>query len=96
MAIQSAKKELENINNQLKNCEKDLSETSSILKNLDFYYEQFLGWANEFDECSKEKKKMILCQLIKAVNIKRGYEIEIEFNISYKQFLGEDAKELKL
>ena len=39
---------------------------------------------------------MILCQLIKAVNIKRGYEIEIEFNISYKQFLGEDAKELKL
>lgn len=87
MAIQSAKTELEKVEGQLEACEKDLAETSSILKHLDFYYNQFSGWASEFDGASKEQQKMILCQLIKAVRVKKGYELEIEFNINYKQFL---------
>lgn len=86
MAIQSAKTELEKVNNQLEQCENDLAETSSILQNLDYYYDQFLGWAKEFDGASKEQKKMILCQLIKSVRVKKGYDLEIEFNINYQQF----------
>ena len=30
---------------------------------------------------------MIACQLIREVNISRGYEIEIVFDINYKQFI---------
>ena len=34
-----------------------------------------------------EQKKMIACQLIREVNISRGYEIEILFDINYEQFV---------
>jgi hypothetical protein len=30
---------------------------------------------------------MIVCQLIKAIKIGKGYEIEVELNINYEQFL---------
>ena len=28
---------------------------------LDYYYEQFVSWADEFDNASAERKRMILC-----------------------------------
>lgn len=30
---------------------------------------------------------MIACQLIREVNVSRGYEIEIVFDLNYEQFL---------
>lgn len=33
---------------------------------------------------------MIICQLIDKIKVGRGYNIEIEFNSSYKQFFGDE------
>lgn len=30
---------------------------------------------------------MVICQLIKSIKVYKGYRLEIEFNISYNQFL---------
>lgn len=50
-------------------------------------YQQFKSWAEEFDDASFEAKKMIAGQLIKRVEVKKGYILNIELNITYQQFL---------
>ena len=50
-------------------------------------YQQFRSWAEEFDNASLEVKKMIACQLFNRVEIGKGYQIHIELNMTYRQFL---------
>lgn len=49
-------------------------------------YDIFKGWANEFDSCSIERKKMIISQLITRIELNRGYNVKIELDMNYKQF----------
>ena len=56
---------------------------------LDFYYEQFQSWAEEFDKTSNERRKMIICKLIKQIRLYKGYQFEIDFDSGYKRFLDE-------
>ena len=87
MSINSTKEEMENVEQRLKDCEDSLEEKSEVLEKLDFYYNQFVSWVDEFENSTMEQKKMIVCHLIKEIRVSRGYELEIEFNISYRQFL---------
>jgi len=87
MSINSTKDELSTIQDRLTKCERSLEEKSEVLKKLDYYYDQFTSWADEFDISTPEQKKMIICQLIKEIRVYKYYNIEIEFNISYRQFL---------
>lgn len=89
MSINSTKEELASIEQRLQECESLLVEKSDVLDKLDYYYSQFVSWADEFKNASMEQKKMIVCQLIKSIKVSRGYHLEIEFNISYRQFLGD-------
>ena len=51
-------------------------------------FEQFQGWAKEFELADIDRKKMIVSQLIESVEIsKQG--IAIQFNIDYRQFVSE-------
>lgn len=49
-------------------------------------YAQLMSWAELYDKCTFEAKKMIAAQFIKTVHIKRDYEIEIEFNVAFTEF----------
>lgn len=49
-------------------------------------YAQLVSWADMYDHYTFETKKMILAQFIKAVYVRRDYEIEIEFNVSFEEF----------
>ena len=64
-----------------------LEEKNDVLNKLDYYYTQFTSWVDEFETATMEQKKMIICQLIKEIRVFKDYNIEIEFNISYRQFL---------
>ena len=64
-----------------------LTNQKNVMGKLDFYYSQFRTRTVEFNESTMEQQKMIACQLIKQVKISRGYEIEIEFDINYEQFV---------
>jgi hypothetical protein len=44
-------------------------------------------WADMYDECNLDVKKMILSRLINAVRVKSGYEIELDVALDFKQFL---------
>lgn len=88
-SIEATENELNDVYNCLNECERTLSKNSDILKNIEYYYNQCIGWAKDFDNSTLEQKKMIICHLITEIKIKRGYKIEIEFNENYNQFLEE-------
>ena len=51
------------------------------------YYNEFLGWANEFDLASIPRKRAILAELFEKVEVGRGYKVTIHVKGSYKQFV---------
>ena len=61
------------------------------------YYDEFLGWANEFDLASTPRKRTILAQLLERVELGRGYQVRIVVRGSYRQFLaGENDDKLEI
>ncbi len=85
-SIEKTQKDLENTRTALAICREEVENVSDTKSKLGFYYEQFLGWANEFDEAPIEHKKMIISQLFSSIKISRGYQIEATLNTTYKQF----------
>lgn len=47
---------------------------------------QLISWAEMYDNCTFETEKTIVAQFVKAVHVKRDYEIDIEFNVSFAEF----------
>ncbi len=88
MSITSTKEEMAETEKQLRECECDLQQQSGMIDKLDYYYQQFVTWAEEFEQATLEQRKMIICQLIDEIKVGRGYEITIELNTSYSQFFG--------
>lgn len=56
-----------------------LNEAAEIRK-LRTYYDEFRGWAEEFDAAPLEIKRMILSQLIERVEVGRKYQVTIKLN----------------
>lgn len=65
------------------------------IRKLRTYYDEFRGWAEEFDAAPLEIKRMILSQLIERVEVGRKYQVTIKLNMEYQQFL-EITEEQKL
>lgn len=86
-SIEATQNELNGVCDRINESEMTLSKSSDMLKNLEYYYNQFICWANDFDNSTLEQKKMIICHLITEIRVERGYKIEIEFNENYNQFL---------
>lgn len=85
-SIDSTRKEISSMEEQLKQCETELNHKKDLLQKLDYYYQQFVSWAYEFKNATLESKKMIICYLIDEIRVSRGYKLEISFNVSYEQF----------
>ena len=64
-------------------------------QNMDFHSSAVSRYLYPFKIIySFEAKKMIACQLIKRVEVRQGYILNIELNLTYQQFLeGWDAAE---
>lgn len=87
LAINNVNKQLESNRFALAESEDAFNNVEELLSRIDYYYEQFLTWAKEFDTKTPEEKKMIICQLFKRITVSRGYEVDIELNEEYGQFL---------
>lgn len=49
-------------------------------------YTKLIDWAELYDNCTFEAKKMIVAQFVKAVYVGRNYELDISFNVSFEDF----------
>ena len=66
---------------------KQLDNKVTEISKLDYYYEQFVSWADEFDNATPERKRMILCSLFKVITVGKDYKIEVLLDNSYEQFI---------
>ena len=57
----------------------ELNNEKEMLENIDYLYDEFISWSEEFNLDSKERKKMIICKLFKSIKIGKGYNVEITF-----------------
>lgn len=86
ISIDKATKDLDENKSALAKCENEVENSSDMLSKLDFYYSQFIGWADEFDKASLERKKMIVSQMFSSITVSRDYKIEAVLNTTYQQF----------
>lgn len=84
--VDEVKAQLAEINHQMEAAEAELQVILAGAERVRQEYVQLISWANMYDNCTFEAKKMIVGQLIKAVHVKRDYEIDIEFNVSFEEF----------
>ena len=54
---------------------------------IEDFYKEFKGWADEYESAALERRRVILSQLFSRIEIGRGYEVKVEIAMSYKQFL---------
>ena len=87
MAIENTKKKLNDNCSLLAEKRHQLSRKEDEMGKIDYHYDQFRSWADEFESATPERKKMIICTLFKEINVGKGYEIEILMNSSYEQFV---------
>ena len=71
----------------------ELNNEKEMLENIDYLYDEFISWSEEFNLATKERKKMIICKLFKSIKIGEGYNVEITLNLDYEQFLNGITKE---
>ena len=88
--IRQAEAEVQQAKNEYTALLKDDSGRDTIQK-IRKYYDEFLGWANEFDLASVPRKRTILAQLLERVEVGKGYKVKIVVKGSYRQFLAEKA-----
>lgn len=59
-------------------------------------YNRFKGWAEEYDNLPLVRKKMIACELIERVELRRGYDVVVKLNVQYEQFCMPQVEEIAL
>ena len=84
--IQQAEAEVQQAKNEYAELLKNDSSRTTV-QQIRKYYDEFLGWANEFDLASIPRKRTILAQLLEKVEVGKGYRVRIVVRGSYQQFL---------
>ena len=87
VVISNAKTDLQAKEDRLAQLNYAINNSQGAMKNFDFYYDQFRGWAEEFESASLEQRKVIICRLVREINVSRGYELDIVLDLNYEQFL---------
>ena len=81
-----AKDELEELKTTLETAQEELDALQADEATDNEEYDRLIGWADVYDRCSFETKKMFVSKFIKAVRVFRDYRLEIDFNVSYEEF----------
>ena len=81
-----AKEELDELKEALEEAQAELDRSQSEDASDCEEYDRLIGWADIYDRCSFETKKMFVSKFIKSVRVFRDYRLEIDFNVSYEEF----------
>ena len=80
-------KEKNELENQVLDLERRLANQKEMSEKVSEYYNRFLGWSMEFGLASIERKRIIISQLYKRIELGRGYVINFEVDWNYEQFI---------
>lgn len=91
--IRNAKEEEKQLAATYEYAQAELDTLSASMDREKEEYERLTSWAEIYDTCSMETKKMFISQFIKSVRVFRDYNLEIEFNVSFEEFRDLKASE---
>ncbi|MDL2233550.1 recombinase family protein [Ruminococcaceae bacterium OttesenSCG-928-L11] len=72
----------------VKKLEKQIRDSEQMKDSLSRQFDTMRTWADMYDGCDTETKKMILSRIMKSVKVRRGYDIEIDFTVDFEQIRG--------
>ena len=84
--VEETTAQIKDLEQQIETANAKLQELVSGAEKVRQDYAELINWAKLFDNCNFEAKKMIIAQFVKAVRVKRDYEIEVEFNVAFDEF----------
>ena len=73
-----------------------LKDSESRKERFKTQHDRLVSWAEIFDGCDFDQKKMIVCQLVSRVLVGRGYVVSIELTLSMKQYLELSELEIRV
>ena len=84
--IAGCQSEIELLAVKVETINSDIADLQNAASKLQKDYDRMISWAELYTSSSLESKKMILHQLIHKIKVGRDYKLEVQFNISFKQF----------
>ena len=84
--VEEAADALQQAESDWRTAQAELNEYTESAESVRQEYAQLISWAEMYENSSFEAKKMILAQFVKAVYVRRNYELDILFNVSFKDF----------
>ena len=75
------------LNHTAAELEQKLADQKKIADGVQTYYDRFLGWSMEFGMASLARKRIIIAQLFKRIELDRGYNLHFEVDWNYEQFI---------
>ena len=84
--IEQTKAEYKKLKADLDDAQRQLDETKNSYTGEESEYDNLSSWADVYDQCSIETKKMFISYFVKSVYVHKDYNLDIEFNISFDDF----------
>lgn len=84
--LKDVQRQIDETIQKIETLESEANNKSASINTIRPQYENFKTWAEEYDKCTVEQKKMIISQLVDRIEVRKGYKINIVFNMTYKQF----------
>ena len=94
--IKTAQNELDGLRAQLEHACGELEREEEYRRGIQENYNQMITWTDLYDSANHNEKKVILCHLIKRVEVFSSKEIKVELNVSYNDlFFGLIGEEIE-
>ena len=68
----------------------ETEKTAELMDNVSKLYEELISFSDLYDSASFEAKKIIVNQLIRRVDVYRGYQLNITFNFDLTPYIERD------
>ena len=85
-AIKTVETRIVNIKDEIERLQNEVNCKKASLEQIRPMFEQFVRWAQEFDTCTIEQKKMIISRLVTRIELNKDYELSVELNEEYQKF----------
>ena len=84
--IRQTKVQVDATTAEVSRLESDLENKQQYFTAIQANYEKLISWSELFQGANTETRKMITAYLIDNVKVGRGYELNLQFSVSFEQF----------
>lgn len=94
--ISEQKQRIQDMEKELNKMQSEIDDKATAMQSILPAYDRFKGWAEEYERLPLEQKRAVLCELIARVELYKGYQIKIVFNVEYEQFCQTQNGDVKI